>query len=53
MAASEQFKIAACNVIRFLIIKIYLTLFYNVTLNVVLEFLKIASSEPIVSRNQV
>ena len=45
-AASEQFKIAACNVIRFLTINFFSALFYNVKLNVNIEFLKIATSEP-------
>ena len=42
-AAFEQSKIAACNVIRFLTIKILSAFFYNVTLNI--EYLKIATSE--------
>ena len=50
MALSEQSNVAACNVIRFLAIKILF--FYNVTLNVNTEFLKTAKSEPIVSIEQ-
>ena len=48
-AASVQSKIAICNVIRFLTIKTFSTFFYNVTLNVLVEFLKTASSVHIVS----
>ena len=51
-AASEQFKIAACHVIRFLTIKFFSAFFYNITLNINIEFLKIATSEPIVSTEQ-
>ena len=51
-AVSEQFKIAACNVVRFLTLKTLSALFYNVTPNVNMEFLKIAMSEPIVSTKQ-
>ena len=47
--ASEQSKIAACNVIQFLAIKIYFGLIYKVRLTVYIEFLKIAISEPILS----
>ena len=47
--ASAQSKIAACNVILFLTIKVS-AFFYNVTLNI--EFLKIATSKPIVSTEQ-
>ena len=43
-AASEQSKIAACNVIQFLTIKVS-AFFCNVTLNINIEFLKIATSE--------
>ena len=52
MAASEQSKIAACNVIRFLTIKIFFGILLNATLNVNTEFLKIAKPEPIVSIEQ-
>ena len=48
-ATSEQSKIAACNVIRFLTIKIYFGILLNVALTVNIEFLKIAASELIVS----
>ena len=51
-SASEQSKIAAFNEIWFLAIKIFLAFFYNVTLNVNIEFLEIATSEPIVSTEQ-
>ena len=53
MAASEQSNIAACNVIWFLTIKISFGFFYNVTLNVNTEFLKIAKPGPVVSIEQV
>ena len=46
-ATFEQSEMAACNIIRFLIIKIFQVFFYNVTLNVNLKFLKIAMLKPI------
>ena len=52
MVASGQFKIGACNVIRFLTVKILSAFFYSGTLNVNIEFLKIATSEPKVSTEQ-
>ena len=52
MAASEQSKIAACNVIRFLTIKISFGILLSVTLNVNMEFLKIAKPQLIVSIEQ-
>ena len=53
MSTSEQYNIAAYNVIRFLTIKISFGSFCNVTLNVNTEFLKIAKPEPIVPIEQV
>ena len=51
-AASEQSRIAACNFIRFLRIKIFFRILYKITLNVNIDFLKIATSQPIVSKEQ-
>ena len=53
--ASEQFKIA-CNVIPFLTKRFLSPFFYvrlNVRLDINIEFLKIAKSEPIASIEQV
>ena len=44
-----QSDIAVCNAIQFLSIKFLLVFFYNVTLNVNIEFLLIAMLEPILS----
>ena len=53
MAASEQSKIAACNVIRFLTKKDFFRhSFITLILNVDLEFLKIAKSKLMVSIEQ-
>ena len=49
---SNQSKIAACNVIRFLTIKISFGILLSVTLNVNMEFLKIAKPQLIVSIEQ-
>ena len=50
-AASEQSKIFACNVIRFLTIKFLSALFHNVTLNVNVEFLKIVYKTSVTMRS--
>ena len=52
IAASEQSKIVTCNVILLPTIKIFWALFYNVTLNNNIEFLKVATSERIVFTEQ-
>ena len=48
-AASEQSEVAVCNMIQFLTIKTISVFFYNVTLNVNIEFLKTVTLEPILS----
>ena len=48
--ATEQSEITPCDVIQFLTIKVSFSVFvYNVTFNVNIEFLKIATLEPILS----
>ena len=48
-AASEQSDITACDVIQFLTIKISLGILLQRTFNINIEFLKIATLEPILS----
>ena len=48
-APTEQSEITACDIIQFLTMKISFGITWNVTFNVHIEFLKIATLEPILS----